>query len=325
MQYIASINDIDKEKALLLIDASIQAYESFSKEEPTGCQTEKITAPAGYDFIDYWTGVDSIFSKDIKTECYGLVFRSQMMPHVYVFAFRGTASFLDALDDLGVRKQKFVPYDNLSGVTVPDSVQVESGFYHVYSENDEKNGTMSMQVQLFALIDKYQESDKPIDQLYITGHSLGAALSELFTLDIALSRPEIVASNYNYACPRVGSSEFVDFYINQPRQQDIETRTLRIQNTYDKVPCVPPEEMGYQHVPYIFLIEFYEESWAGFEKYNLVARHSSANYQAVLQCAAESEDGVCVCKKLEVPVNNYAITSNLPDTKNICRFSQEFA
>lgn len=325
MQYITCINDIDKEKALLLIDASIQAYESFSVKEPMRCQTEKITAPAGYDFIDSWTGVDSIFDKGIKTECYGVVFRSQLMPHVYIFAFRGTASFLDALDDLGVRKKTFIPYDNLSEVTVPDSVHVESGFYHIYSESSEKSGTMSMQSQLFALIDKYQASDKPIDQLYITGHSLGAALSELFTLDIALSRPEIAASNYNYACPRVGSSEFVDFYTSQPRQQDIETRTLRLQNTYDKVPCVPPEQMGYQHLPNAFLIEFYEESWLGLEKYNLVARHSSVNYQAVLNCAAASEDGVCVCKKMEVPVNNYAITSNLPDTKNICRFSKESA
>ncbi|MCI5125497.1 MAG: lipase family protein, partial [Candidatus Electrothrix sp. AR5] len=317
MRYLTNINDINKEKTLLLIDASVQAYAAFSTENPAECQTAKITPPTGYDFIDYWTGVDSIFSRDKTVECYGVVFRSQAMPHTYIFAFRGTSSWLDTLDDLGMKSKPFKPHALLSSVKIPAAVAVESGFYDVYSESEEDNGTVSMQKQLFSLIDKYQASDKPVNQLYITGHSLGAALSELFTLDLALSRPEIFASNYNYACPRVGNSEFVDFYTQQPNQQNIETRTLRIQNTYDKVPCVPPKNMGYRHIPDAFIVEFYEESWSGLEKYNLFARHSSSNYQAVLNCAAQSENGLCIAEKLEVPANDYAVTSKKPNQNNI--------
>ncbi|MCI5145797.1 MAG: lipase family protein [Candidatus Electrothrix sp. AR3] len=315
MHYTININDINKKKAVLLIDASVQAYAAFSSKDPATCQKAQITPPTGYDFIDSWTGVDSIFGKDKTVECYGVIFRSKTAPYTYIFAFRGTDSLLDVLDDLGVELKPFTPHAG-SKVTIPETVAVESGFYDVYSESDDK--TDSMQNQLFKLIDTYQASDKPIKELYITGHSLGSALSELFTLDLALCRPELVASNYNYACPRVGNSEFVSFYDQQLSQQNAATRTLRFQNTYDEVPCVPFEDMGYQHLPDAFLIAFYEEGC--LEKYNLLARHSSANYQAVLNSAALNKDGMCIVDKLEVPANDYAITSKKPNKNKVCRF-----
>ena len=341
MQYTRSLNKINKEKALLLIDASVQAYAAFSDKEPAQCQTAKIISPAGYDFVDHWTGVDSIFGKDRpheegsdfidswtgiesmlgkdKTvECYGVIFRSQTAPYTYIFAFRGTDSLLDALDDLGAESKPFTPHAG-SKVTIPKAVAVESGFYDVYSENDEQSKTASMQNQLFKLIDAYQASDKPIHELYITGHSLGSALCELFTLDVALCRPKLIASNYNYACPRVGNKAFVSLYDQQPQQQHAATRTLRFQNTYDKVPCVPFKERGYQHLPNAFLVAFYKEG-GRVEKDDILARHSSANYQAVLHAAAQSKNGMCRVKKLEVPANNYAVTSTEPDQKKICRF-----
>lgn len=316
MHYTTNINEIDTEKAILLIDASIQAYTAFSSRDPEACQTAKIIPPAGYNFIDSWTGVDSVFGRDKTVECYGVVFRSQTAPYTYIFAFRGTDSFLDVLDDLGADHKPFTPHAG-SKITIPEAVAVESGFYDVYSENDDT--TDSMQNQLFKLIDTYQGSDKPIKELYITGHSLGSALSELFTLDLALCRPEIIASNYNYACPRVGNSEFVTFYNQQPSQQNAVTRTLRFQNTYDQVPCLPLEHMGYQHLPNAFLVAFYEEGDL-FKKENLLARHSSANYQAVLQAAAHSKNGMCIDQELEVPANGYAITSKKPDQDTICDF-----
>ncbi len=316
MHYVSNINDIDKKKGLLLIDASLQAYNAFSEKAPAQCQTDKIIPPVGYDFVDSWTGIDSLFNKDKTVECYGVIFRSKTAPYTYIFAFRGTSSLLDILDDLGAESTIFTPYDSQS-TPVPTTLTVESGFFDVYSEAN--GSTPSMQNQLFSLIDVYNRSEKPISQLYITGHSLGAALCELFTLDVALSRPDIIASNYNYASPRVGNSDFVTFYGEQSAQKNTATRTLRIQNTYDKVPCVPLEDMGYQHLSSAFLIAFYEESRFGIEKFNLLARHSALNYQAVLTCAANNHSGICENKKLEVPANDYAVTSQQPDQHSICK------
>jgi len=311
IQYVTSINDTDKKKMLLLIDASLQAYCAFNQDDPEKCQQQKIVSPAGFHFVDYWTGVDSLFSRDKHIECYGVIFRSNVAPFTYIFAFRGTSSTWDVLDDLGAESKDFVAHD--SQVSIPANVTVESGFFDVYSEST-KN-TPSMQSQLFQLIDKYQASDKQIAQIYITGHSLGSSLSTLFTLDLALSRPNINASNINFASPRVGNDKFVAFYESQEAQQNANTRTLRVQNTYDKVPCVPPNLLGYEHTSYACLIAFYKDSWIG--KLNLLDCHSSNNYSAVLNDAAKSELGVCVCEDLFVPANGYAVTSVVPQESTI--------
>ena len=101
---------------------------------------------------------------------------------------------MDLIDDLGTRRNTGVP--------------VASGFCDVYSEAGPD--TPSMQAQVISLLDKYRASDQPIGRLYITGYSLASALSELFTLDLA--RPDVkVASNDNFACPRGGNAEFVNF------------------------------------------------------------------------------------------------------------------
>ena len=85
----------------------LQAYNAFDSNEPLKCQVDKIVAPKGFDFIEHWTGVDSVFNRDKTVECYGVVFRSQVAPYTYIFAFRGTSSLLDVLDDLGAEKKKF--------------------------------------------------------------------------------------------------------------------------------------------------------------------------------------------------------------------------
>lgn len=309
MNYFTSINEIDADKALLLIDASIQAYNAFNEDQPAVCQTAKVTAPAGYKLIDSWTGVDAIFDEDRTVECYGIVFRSLSSPYNYIFAFRGTASLLDLLDDLGAERRPFVPYDSKASV---GGAEVEAGFFDIYTET---NNNQSMQAQLFALIDKYNASEQPIDELYVTGHSLGSSLSQLFTLDLALSRPAVKATNYNYACPRVGNAEFVTLYEQQHAQQNPDTQTVRIQNTHDKVPCMPPEDFGYGHTSPAFLVSFYKYTWDGIDLEFIVHDHSAVNYQAVLKCAASSSGGVCVG---EIAGDGYQLTSQQPSTSDIC-------
>ncbi|MEM7010026.1 MAG: lipase family protein [Verrucomicrobiota bacterium] len=304
------ITDINHDKALLLIDAAMQAYNSFSSKEPTVCQTAKIEAPDGYEYVDCWNGTDSIFSADKTVEIYGIVFRTLEAPHTYIFSFRGTDSFLDLIDDFGAAHKPFKPFDE--SVSVDSGVHVESGFWDIYSES--KDGEASMQQQVFALIDKYKASDKPIDQLYITGHSLGSSLCQLFTLDVALSRPDVHASNYNYASPRTGNSDFVELYERQPAQQDSETRTIRIQNTHDIVPDVPFANLGYQHTSYAFLVAFRKYTrWPHINLNWIVDNHGAGHYQAVLKCAFANADNVCLNNKLPVPGSDIYLTSTEPD------------
>lgn len=233
------------------------------------------------------------------------MFRSLAAPHRCVFAFRGTASFEDLLDDLGARDHPFapagpkVPTVPANVPHVPSDVRVEAGFWDVYTTSD--GATSSMQFQVFALLDRYAASDRPVHELWITGHSLGAALSTLFALDVALCRPEIAASLVNFVSPRMGNAAFVRFYQEQAAQLDDATRTLRVQNVLDRVPDLPPETVGYRHVSAVTLIEFHKRETLPLGPDFVVHRHAAANYQAVAQCAAASPNGMCVNADLAVP------------------------
>jgi triacylglycerol lipase len=197
---------------------------------------------------------------------------------------------------------------------VPAGVRVEAGFWDAYTTAD--GTTQSMRQMVFMLLDSYAAPDQPLE-LWITGHSLGAALSTLFALDVALCRPAIKASHVNFASPRVGNAAFVEFYQQQPAEQAEATRTLRVQNVLDIVPDLPPETLGYRHVSDVTLIEFHKHETLPLDPDFVLHRHASASYQAVVQCAATSPGGVCVNAKLAVPGEGYALTSKAPEAGRV--------
>lgn len=311
--------NIDSTRALLLIDASIESYYALDAHDPArcNCSAERVKPPDGYDLVDCWTGIDTVFGTYNVVECFGLVFRSQATPYTYIFAFRGTYSLLDALGDAEFwEKDPFVPFS--SPATTPGAA-VASGFWSIYHSS--LPGTPSMQAQLFSLLDKYHGSDKPIGQLLITGHSLGAALCELFTLDLACSSyRELEYVNYNYACPRVGNAAFAQFYNSQPREQEPATRTLRIQNTYDIVPGNPPELLDYQHIGDAYLLAFYNKDAGYLDPRAKLWDHQALNYQAVLSCASQSPTGICVNPGLPVDTDAETLVSIEPDPSTLCWF-----
>ncbi|MEJ2622710.1 MAG: lipase family protein [Candidatus Thiodiazotropha sp.] len=300
---MTSENDIRKlnaERISLLIECSIQAYNALSEPDVSQCATDKVKAPSGFELIDSWSGVDSLFGRDSNVETYGVVFRSTAAPWRYIFAFRGTDSLLDMLDDCGVESQTFMPFE--STAQRPDQVLVESGFNDIYRYSD--GSVASMQEQLFSLVDRYQNSAKPLSEIYITGHSLGGALCQLFTLDLALSRPLISGENINFASPRVGNRAFVDLYGAQTHHS-----TLRVVNVHDAVPRLPPSKLGFRHHPSAYLVAFHARDIFG--ELDLKAAHSSQNYQAVIHCAQKSGEGCCNNHKLQVD-EDLAICSEVP-------------
>ena len=77
--------------------------------------------------------------------------------------------------------------------------------------------------------------------LYITGHSLGAALATVATqrLEHHLEIREIIAACYTFGSPRVGDSHY-DIKFKSP--------IYRIVNTTDVVTVIPLLAMGYVHI-----------------------------------------------------------------------------
>ncbi|MGC1378848.1 MAG: lipase family protein [Anaerolineales bacterium] len=80
--------------------------------------------------------------------------------------------------------------------------------------------------------------------LYISGHSLGGALTVLAQPDVIKATHFKKPIQYNFAGPRVGDRDFVAAYNALPDQ-----KTFRIVNSSDIVPAAPPPApMYYSHV-----------------------------------------------------------------------------
>ncbi|KAJ7134772.1 Alpha/Beta hydrolase protein [Mycena epipterygia] len=83
---------------------------------------------------------------------------------------------------------------------------------------------------------------KGATQVTVVGHSLGGALAELDALSLRLNLPTTVGVNaVTYGTPRVGNSEFVQFFDSQV------TDFKRVNNQHDLVPIVPGRFLGFSH------------------------------------------------------------------------------
>lgn len=316
MDYITNIDDVDTADVLRLAKCSLRAYDVLGTScGPDNC-SQFAHPPDGYRTLTCWTGVDSFFGCDPTVERYGVVFQSIDQPSRYIFAFRGTDSAADIIQDLGVDHTHFVPFSGTTR-TVPHDVKVEAGFFEAYSQSTDD--CASMQAQLLKLLESYLAADEPMTELFITGHSLGAGICELFTLDVALRFPSLAITTINFACPRVGNQHFVDFYGSSLAAPGAARHSLRVQNTYDFVPCVPLESMDYSHTPRALLIAFYP---SGLEYENPDYRHSMVNYLTVLECASgeRSQRGQCICNNLP-GVDGHKLESVEPDPHTVCKFS----
>jgi len=115
--------------------------------------------------------------------------------------------------------------------------------------------------------------------LYITGHSLGAAMAT-----IATSRFEefiTVAQLTTFGSPRVGTRKFV---------KNITTPHLRFVNNNDVVPKIPLFLMGYKHHGILQYLNFYgnlrkltpwqalKDKWRGYRLFDGARDHLMVNY-----------------------------------------------
>lgn len=249
---------------LALVQGAVAAYADYVGQP--------YVWPEGYNLVAYWTGWDGFFGSG-QEEKFGLAFQSQADPATMILAFRGTDSDWDVIEDLFIDTLSFAPYQG----SVTPTPSVASGFYSIYND---QGGSMkqSMRQQVFAILDQFKAQN-----VYITGHSLGAALSQLFTLDVAVSRPTIWAANINFASPMVGLGDWQTAYEFQPAQQNPATVTVRVYNYWDFVPSLPSSLLSYTHVGVGFRTSFYANTvfWSLY----LGACHSLANLQVVLQNA----------------------------------------
>ena len=135
-----------------------------------------------------------------------------------ILAFRGTTALLDWIFDARI--------DLIGG----PAGRVHEGF----------NVALS-----FVWLDiwSYIKEQRRGRALWVTGHSLGAALATLAVAKLRLERDEAVSGLYNFGQPRAGDLEFARVF-----DLDFGQQTFRYVNDQDIVSRVPLRLMQYSHI-----------------------------------------------------------------------------
>lgn len=146
-----------------------------------------------------------------------------------VIAFRGTepSELQDILTDADLRQ---TPWELTTGQA---SLSVHKGFLKAYQ---------SVQMDIAELLEKAMQ-ENPDKSIWLTGHSLGAALATLCAADLC-ARKVPISGLYTFGSPRVGNKGFIA-YINQEFSEQI----FRFVNEDDPVTEVPHEAFwDYTHI-----------------------------------------------------------------------------
>jgi len=146
-----------------------------------------------------------------RNRAYPIGFVAQKGSESFI-AFRGTTTVSEWIRNLNVR---------LSGYVLGGFGRVHEGFLETY---------VSMRKALLEAVGRLN----PRNRLFVTGHSLGAALATLALPDIAAATPFARPVMYTYGSPRVGDNQFCTAF-NGTCGKD----SFRIVNTSDIVVSLP--------------------------------------------------------------------------------------
>ena len=130
---------------------------------------------------------------------------------------RGTKTPLEWFDDFSAEPSPFTPNNVSWGTT-------GVGYMRIFDD---------LGPQIIQTLTTYQEGGGSLESVYVTGHSLGAALAHLAAANIAAVFG-VKPISYTFSGPRAGDSKFA------AAVEAAGLQTWRMFNTDDIVPTVPP-------------------------------------------------------------------------------------
>jgi kumamolisin len=243
-------------KAAVLYGQFVQAaYSMYGAAPNTLTPPPSIDFPAGYELVG-WVQMQDFIIGSTGPTFYGFIAQSTANPNQFVLAIRGTSNAVEWWDDANAAL--LVPF------RVPGCGSVGAGFARIYGtlevverptgaapaiapQSLRSVGGFAQQVaNLVARRTPTTAARAPelaaSASIEVTGHSLGAALATLYTLENAdtgkINNPALCT----FASPAVGDSTFAAAF------NGLGLTSWRVVNAPDLVPKLPPQILGFTQV-----------------------------------------------------------------------------
>lgn len=159
---------------------------------------------------------------DSSTDLQGYIGYLDNLQTIHI-VIRGSASFLNFFDDFKILR---IPYE-----TWPEcNCTVHNGFYKM---------TRRIKNDVIEKINVIRKN-KPNYTIIINGHSLGSAIADLLSMELA--KENIESMVYGYGKPRIGDIKYAKFYNTKIKEH------YRHTHNKDIVPHLPPNnKFDYYH------------------------------------------------------------------------------
>ncbi len=187
-------------------------------------------------YVEFWTGGSIDRNGDAFTDASTqALFAESNDPPVVVILFRGTElkQASDLAADLAIWRLPLAK----SGWPA-DWGSAHAGFLQAFEEVEP------------LLMLKLRELDGTNTPIWITGHSLGAALATLTAARILRAETEGLHVNlrgvYTFGSPRVGDATFARAFRDATKKYGVSS--LRFRNANDVVTSIPDSLIGFEHV-----------------------------------------------------------------------------
>ena len=256
------VKNFDINIAVELMELCMNSYEEltyYRNNANLNGWSIKVSDNSIYEIIEILYTYEAQQGKDIEIVTklpLGFIAKKNNLPPDrpdYYICFRGTETARE-WEDNGTFNQ--VKCSFLNG-----DEKVHNGFQRIYTSNDVElvDPEKSPQDVIKSFLSSLETT--AYRRLYVTGHSLGAALAAVCVVDVVVNTVHKNAIMYNFAGPKVGDQNFANTFKNNIGNNfcngaPIYSNNLcsfRVVNINDKVPDLPPEKigpikLGYVHV-----------------------------------------------------------------------------
>lgn len=167
------------------------------------------------------------------------ILESWGFPNARFFSRKGTQGFVAGNDEMILVAFRGTEPSKLKDWMTDAKIKKTPGKGGGHVHRGFKAALELVSSDMAAAVRKFRDHAQPV---FVTGHSLGAALAGLAVAASKTERIEI-AGLYTYGMPRIGNKTFAKKF-----RQTHGSKAFRVVNNNDTVTRVPPRTFGYKHV-----------------------------------------------------------------------------